>query len=508
MRIPWPELSKDEYVRLCYEIAPLIGFQRRTYIESGPTSPGGYDIIGHRDNEILPGVGYPEKWLLVAMPYSSQPLRIEDIEFVKKWADEPFHEIDYILLITPAKISQELEDWFLKFNRFPIKKYKFKFLSRVELDQIVANHERILNSFFSGFKPRSLNEDEEAELLDVIVRRILNFRSDLGIVDIYLNILFTLPEDIQQTIIDKIAGVWSFEGFERLKRWNAGWVLIRLAKLKPKLLPFKTVEKVVFGSESIYKAQAAHIYAWLSTTYPDAVEPQILSKLLDSENDYFIQVPVSKAIVNLMEYSEESLTHVFELIKSEEALKRYSGAKIIAAIAEENPMLVPPSVIKSLSNDENAKIRKIGVEISEKVLSFWEAPFRAQFNEALNYFEKKDYEKALEIFSRLSKKQEFSLAEEAVWWAGYCNYLQRNYQAAISYFKKLAENKDKKASAYWWMAACYEKIGKKDLAIESIQKTAASLNEDNLSIKISPDKEINSEEARPLLFKRLKELSN
>lgn len=507
MIFPWDDIGRDEYVRLLYEIAPLIGFNKRTYIESGPHSEIGYDIVAIRDNDILPGLGYPEKWLLAAVPYTKGYLKVDDIEFIKRWADEPLHEVDYILIVTPSKVSNELEDWFLKFNRFPIKKYKFKFLSGLELDHIVLSNSKIMKSFFGDFEPSGFTEKEKLELKDLIVKRLLNFRSDLGIVDIYLNMLFNLPEETQKNIISRIADVWSTEGFESIKRWNSGWILIRLAKLKPEILPIDVVERVSSHAESIYKAQAAHIYAWLSSTKPELVNTEILAKLLDDVHDYFVYVPVTKAFVNLIEVNEETFNHILALIKEKDVIKRYRGTKILLAISDENPMLVPPSVVKELMGDDNPKIREIAKEIGEKVLSFWEAPLRAQFNEAMEKFEKKDYAQASQIFSSLSKKAGFSLADEAKWWAGYCFYLERNYYSATYYFQELLKIKGFEATGSWWLSNCYERLGNKELATSWVQETARILSANELNVRIAPNKELTSEEVRPLLLKRLKELS-
>lgn len=504
MMLPWDQLNRDEYVRLCYEIAPLIGFNKRTFIESGPSNKLGYDILAYRDNDILPGLGYPEKWLLAAVPFKERKLKVEDIEFIKKWADEPLHEVDYILLITPSLVSHELEDWFLKFNRFPIKKYKFKFLSVPELDWIVYSSKKIKESFF-GLEDEVRHEDY-SEIKETILRKILNFRSDLGIVDIYLSILFTLPQNEQEKVISKIAGAWAYEGFERLKRWNAGWVIIRVAKLKPELVPIDIVEKVSLESDNVYKAQAAHVFAWLSTTKPDLIKPEILAKLLEYEADYFIYVPVTKAIVNLIDINEEAFSHVVDLVNDENHTKRLNGARIVAALADENPMLVPPSIVKKLMSDSNKKISAIGSDIAEKVLSFWEAPLRAQFNDAKEKFNKKEYMQAASIFSALSKKSDFTLANEAKWWAGYCYYLERNYPLSIQYFTDLLKNDIFSASAAWWLANCYERIGNEGEATKWLKETANLVNTKNLTIRISPEKEMEPEEVRPLLLKRLKEL--
>lgn len=507
MRIPWSELSRNEYVRFCYEITPLIGFNRRVYIESGPYSPEGYDIIAYRDNDILPDMGYSEKWLLAAVPYQPAPLKVEDVEFIKRWADEPLHEIDYILLITPAKITPELSEWILKFNRFPIKKYKIKYISRVELDQLVSANEKLLNSFFGDFKPQPPTEDEKNELVQCITKGILNFRSDLGMVDIYLNLLFTLDKKTQSEIIRKLAEVWSFDGFERLKRWNAGWVLIRVAKFSPELLPLEVIERVAVNGESIYKAQAAHIYSWLSLTKSEFVDPKILARLLEAEDDYFIHVPVTKALVRLVEVNENTLPYIIGLIKDKDPLTRLSGARIVAALAEENPMLVAPSIIETMKNDENEAIRKIAAEIAEKTLSFWEAPLRAKFKEAKELFEKKQYLKAAALFSELAKKADFSLRYDAAWWCGYCYYLQQDYKLAARYFSLLGEDEETRATSCWWLSLIYEKTRNLDAAAKWLSEiTGLIYRNSNLKVRISPEREMSLSEAQPLVFKRLKEI--
>jgi tetratricopeptide (TPR) repeat protein len=507
MRLPWSELSRNEYVRLCYEIAPLIGFSRRVYIESGPHSPAGYDIVAYRDNDILPEMGYPEKWLLAAIPYQPSPLRVEDVEFIKRWADEPLHEIDYILLITPAKISPELYDWMLKFNRFPIKKYKIKAISRVEIEQLISKNDKILGSFFGEFQPQPPSEEEETELIECLTKGILNFRSDLGMVDIYLHLLRTLEKEKQQEIINKLAGVWSFEGFERLKRWNAGWVLIRASKFAPEILPLEIIEKVAISGESIYKAQAAHIYAWLSSTKPDFVDPKVLARLLEAENDYFIHVPVTKAVVRLVEVNENTLPYIVGLLRDKDPITRLSGARIVAALAEENPMLVAPSIVEAMKNDDNEKIRKIAKEISEKTLSFWEAPLRGKFNKARELFESKEYFKAAAIFSELAKKADFSLRFESAWWCGYCYYLQQDYRLAARYFHMLLENDETKAVGHWWLSLVSEKSGNHEAASKHLfEITKIIYDNPELKIRISPEKEMRLSEAQPLIFKRLKEI--
>lgn len=507
MRFPWHEISREQFERLVYELLEKVGFQRRVFIESGPRSPEGHDILAYRDNEILPDVGYPEKWLAVPIPFSPNPLTVENVEFVKRWADEPYHEVDYILFITPSHISLELEDWILKFNRFPIKKYKIKILGRLELEQLVYANEDLRNRYFPDFLPKALSIEEEKEIEDVVSRKILNFRSDLGIVDIYLNIIFTFPYEKQIELINKLAAVWSFEGFERLKRWNSGWILIRLARLSPDKVPLNTIREVALKGETVYRAQAAHIYCWLAQSKPELVDPVVLGKMIETDSDYFVYVPATKALAQLIQSNEETITLVFEMLRSESPDKRKTGASILYALADENPMMVPKTVCDILASEEDEKVREIGKKISEKLLSFWEAPLRAEFEKAKSEFEKKNYSRAQLMFESLSKKNDFSLRFECKWWSGYSLYLLREYNRAITEFSFLLNHKNTKGTALWWLSIVYEKLGKIDKSIECIHELNSICNDDSSKVRIAPERELKYSELKPLLFKRLRELN-
>lgn len=507
MRLPWHDLPRDKFERLVFELLEKIGFERRVFLETGPRSPEGHDIVAYRENEILPDTGYPEKWLVVPIPHQPNPITVENIEFVKKWADEPYHEVDYVLLVSSSKVSPEVEEWITKFNRFPIKKYKVKLLGKIELEQLVCSSEALLNEYFGGFQPKELDLNEEKEIEEVVTKKILNFRSDLGIVDIYLNILFTFLDEKQKEIINKIATVWSFDGFERLKRWNSGWVLIRLAKIKPELLPLNIVREVALKGESIYRAQAAHIYAWLSVTMPEAVDPIILGKMLEIDSDYFVSVPVTKAIVRLIQSNEATMSVLLGMLKDESYEQRKTAARIIYALADENPMMVPKSVCDVLLAEESKDIQEIGKKTAEKLLSFWEAPLRAEFKKAREEFEKKNYARAQFMFENLSKKSEFSLAPEALWWSGYCLYLQRDYAGAIREFSRLEKDEKYKATAAWWLSIVYEKKNMKEESVKKIHFLSGICSLPEVTVKIAPEREMYGIELKPLLFKRLRELN-
>jgi tetratricopeptide (TPR) repeat protein len=507
LRLPWHEISREQFERLVYDLLESVGFQRRVFIESGPRSPEGHDIVAYRDNEILPDLGYPEKWLAVPIPYTANQLTVENVEFVKRWADEPYHEVDYIIFITPSHISLELEDWILKFNRFPIKKYKIKILGRTELEQLVCSSEDLLGRYFPGFKPKALSIEEEKEIEELVSRKILNFRSDLGIVDIYLNIIFTFPQEKQMELINKLAAVWSFEGFERLKRWNSGWILIRLARLSPNKVPLNTVREVALKGETVYRAQAAHIYCWLSLAKPEMVDPLVLGKMIESDSDYFVYVPATKALVQLIQSNEETLTLVLNMLRSESPETRRIAASILYALADENPMMVPKTVCELLSAEDDEKIRQLGEKISEKLLSFWEAPLRAEFRKARDEFEKKNYARAQVLFEALSRKSDFSLRWDCKWWSGYSLYLLREYNRALNEFNQMLKDISSEGTALWWMSIVYEKLGRIDESIRCIHKLNSMCEDDSRKVRIAPERELSCDQLKPLLFKRLKELN-
>lgn len=506
MRLPWPELKRHQFEQLCFDILRLVGFEQRSYVETGPHSKVGHDIIAYRVNDILPGAGYLERWLVAPVSFKPTPLMVEDVEPLKMWADEPKHEIDYLLIFTPAQISPALDEWILKFNRFPIKKYKIKHFLRHEIEHIVCSNRNLIDEYFSGFDPRELTKDEKNELIELVTRKLLNFRSDLGVIDIELHLLFYFEPEIQREIIEKIARLWKSDNFERLKRWNAGWVIIRTAKFKPELVPVEIVKEVAREGEEAYRAQAAHVLAWLAETSSEAVDPEFIGELLERSNDYFSQVPAVKALSSLISHDENSLNVIFEMLKSGDKNNQLTALRILIALADENPMLIPQSVGALVEKTTDTEVARLAGELKRKIQSFREAPLRAEFSRAMDEFEKKNYVRAQSLFESVARKAESEIKHEATWWSGYCFYLQRDYVYALKEFEKLVQAKNEfTVSGLWWVSLCYEKISKPEDSYRSLKELAALLD-DSTFLQVSPDRRIGKEEIQALLFRRMKEI--
>lgn len=508
MRLPWQEIKRHQFEQLCFDILRLVGFEQRSYVETGPHSKEGHDIIAYRNNDILPGTGYLERWMVAPVSFKPTPLMVEDVEPLKMWADEPKHEIDYLLIFTPSQISPSLDEWIIKFNRFPIKKYKIKHFLRHEIEHVVCSNGSLLEEYFPGFQPRELSASEQQELIEQITKKLLNFRSDLGMIDIGLHLLFYFSAGIQQEIIEKIARVWKSDSFERLKRWNAGWVIIRTAKFKPELVPVNIVKEVAGGEEDAYRAQAAHILAWLAEKKPDVVEPEFIGEFLGSSKDYFSQVPAVKALSSLIGHDENYLSVIFTMLKCGEKQKQITALRILLALADENPMLIPQSIVGVVDDTSEPEVIKLADELKSKIQSFWEAPLRAEFARAIDEFEKKNYGRAQSLFESVARKAETDIKYEAIWWSGYCFYLQKDYVYALKEFEKLAQNGERfSITGLWWSSLCYEKISKLEESYRTLKELAGALNDQSF-LQISPDRKIDKHEIQTLLFRRMKEVKD
>lgn len=510
MRLPWNELGREEYELVCFELARKLGFEQRAFVDSGPSPSSGRDIIGNRVTDILPGVNYQEKWLICPIEYFKKHLSVRDIEPLKNWADEPKHEIDYVLIMTPSVLSKEAEEWILRFNRFPIKKYKIKYMGRAEVEQLVIADKKILGKYFPNFSPDTLTEEKTRELCEILVKRLLNFRSDLAVIDFSLAVLFTLPEEIQDEIVKKIAYLWASNRYEKLKRWNAGWVIVRLAKLRPELVPMEFVEKVAVEKTDhpTIRALASHVYCWLAETNPHMVSTKVLGELADPESDYFVYMPAMRALSSIMRHDQGAVSVVYTLLNHKDLKKRELAAKILISVVEENPILIPSSAVSALESDKNEKIREMGRLLKEKIESFWEAPMRKEFQSAMREFEAKNYARAQVMFAKLASKGDIDICQDARWWSGYCFYLNREYVFALKEFEKYgSSNGDSQlATSIWWQSLCLEKMGRIDEAAEKI-KLLLKMNTDlNFSIMIGPYKKAPEKELNFLLLKRLREL--
>lgn len=510
MRLPWEQINREEYELMCFELARKLGFEQRAFVDSGPSLSTNRDIIGNKVSDILPGINYQEKWLISPIEYFDKQLSVSDIEPLKNWADEPKHEIDYVLIMTLSTLSKSAEEWILRFNRFPIKKYKIKLMERAEVEQLVLSDERILEKYFPNFLLQPTTDEESRELCEIVTRRLLNFRSDLSVIDFSLAVLFTFPEDMQEEIVKKIAHLWSAENYERLKKWNAGWVIVRMAKLKPSLVPMEVVEKVArdkTAHQSI-RALASHVYCWLAETNSQMVSAEILGELADPDGDYFVYMPAMRALANMMTHDHNVITVIQSLVNHQDIKRRDLAAKILISIAEENPVLISSSMVSSLESDEDENIREKGKLLREKIESFWEAPIKKEFEDARQEFEAKNYSKAQSMFAKLARKGNMGISQEARWWSGYCLYMIRDYVFAFREFESFGslDGESCQATSQWWLSLCLEKMGKIPEAIMKLESLLKCCKNAHFSVRISPEKETSPEELNSLLLKRLNEL--
>lgn len=511
MRLPWAEIGQDEFEQICFELAGRLLFERRTFVKYKTGDTLKRDIECYRESDILPGVTYPEKWLVCPIAYTGTVLNINDIEPLKNWADEPDHEIDYLLVMSPNPLAKRADEWIHRFNRFPIKKYKIKSLSHVELEQLVATDRSLLERYFQGFEPAPPSEEEFSEVVEVITRRLINFRSDLAIIDIGLVLLFSLPEDEQEKIIRKIATVWSSSNFESLKRWNAGWVVVRLAKLMPALVPVDIVEKVALDRDEApqIRALASHTYAWLAETNPSVVKAEILGELSNPDNDYFVSTPAARALSTLMSHDTDALSVIFSLARDVEAQKRLLAANIFLTIAEENPVFVSPSVVELLESDADERVREKGALLRMKLESFWEAPIRKEFELAVLEFQNRNYQRAYSLFSRIAARNDLRIGHDARLWGAYSLYMAKDFAFALKEFERYGSiKKEYELTSLWWQALCLEKMGKARDALPLIEAVARRVSEPDGELRIAPDRWVSGDELQALAFGRLRELKD
>lgn len=511
MRLPWADIGQEEFEQICFELCGRLWFGRRTFVKYKVGDLLKRDIECVRESDILPGVAYPEKWLVCPIGYTGSQLAINDIEPLKNWADEPDHEVDYLLVLSPNQLARQTEEWIHRFNRFPIKKYKIKYLSHIEVEQLVASDATILDRYFQGFVPAAPTEEEYQEVVEVVTRRLINFRSDLAIIDFGLALLFTLPDEEQVAIARKVGSVWASKNMEPLKRWNAGWVMVRLAKFRPTLVPADIVEMVATDAEeaSQIRSLAAHTYAWLAETHPSLVKAEILGELSDPSNDYFVSTPAARALSTVMSHDSEALSVIFSLARHDDARKRMLAANIFLTIADENPVLVSPAVVELLERDADARVRAKGEELRKRLESFWEAPVRKEFELATLEYQNRNYQRAHALFSKIAARGDTRICHDARWWAGYCLYLSKDFAFAFKEFERYGSLNDRYSlTAAWWMAMCLEKAGRAAEALPHVEDVVRASRKEGAELRIAPDRVVAGEELQALAFGRLRELKD
>lgn len=100
--------------------------------------------------------------------------------------------------------------------------------------------------------------------------------------------------------------------------------------------------------------------------------------------------------------------------------------------------------------------------------------FDNMYEEGVLNFYKRKYKEAIDVFSSLLdlEDKDDDLVDNSYYWLGECYYALGNYVSAIENFKKVIEiaESNKHADALIMLGQAYEKIGWKELALETYNK--------------------------------------
>ncbi len=99
--------------------------------------------------------------------------------------------------------------------------------------------------------------------------------------------------------------------------------------------------------------------------------------------------------------------------------------------------------------------------------------YESRYNEARSAFESRNYEQAILLFeSLLASSTNNSLADNAQYWIGECQYALKQYDAAILSFEKVFTftNSNKKDDAQFKLGMCYLRKGDKQKAQEQFER--------------------------------------
>lgn len=105
------------------------------------------------------------------------------------------------------------------------------------------------------------------------------------------------------------------------------------------------------------------------------------------------------------------------------------------------------------------------------------SPQEILYENALKFFENKQYDKAIMTFEEiLSIDSKHSLADNAQWWIGEAYYFQGRYGSALSAYKKVfgLGDRNKEAYAQLRIGYCLLKLNQKDKAIEEFKKVTSN----------------------------------
>ncbi len=505
MSIPFERLEQKDFEDLCRMACATLGFTNRSFIDG--CCFGSRWINGERWTDLLPGVSYEERWVCVPVSPARGAVGVHDLEALKEWADEPENHADYLLLLCAGTLTRQAEEWVTRLNKFPIPKYKMKQLTRRELEQVIIADEHIQKRFFPDDEI-TICEETIAETSDVLIRRLLNFRRDIGIIDFALVMLRSLPGETQRYVINRVVQSFVSCQLEPLKRWNAGWALSRIAKMMPEMLPVDPIVDCLVSEDSLaVRAAGAHVLAWLAESAPQMVPIDLLARMVDPAEDYFVYAPSLKALRSLFEQRDEALEVLVAMARSDDAERRFLAARTIRRLSEENPMLVPSSIVELLQNDENLHVKGEAEAIGSHMEQWWEAPLKKSMEEALTAFEERKYKRAHELFISIVAKADGEMRGRARWWAGYALYQAKDFAFAAELFAELRDGVPPygTAAASWWESLCVERCGDVGRAVVLCQEAGERARSGEATI-VGPNAEVTGESFVRLVEKRLREL--
>ncbi len=99
--------------------------------------------------------------------------------------------------------------------------------------------------------------------------------------------------------------------------------------------------------------------------------------------------------------------------------------------------------------------------------------YQSKYQEALNYFNQRNYEAALNIFSNLLKTDTNNdLADNVQYWIGECHYMMGKYKVALTDFEKVFTfpKSNKNDYALFKIALCYLRLGDRERARDELQR--------------------------------------
>lgn len=163
-----------------------------------------------------------------------------------------------------------------------------------------------------------------------------------------------------------------------------------------------------------------------------------------------LQQQVSDLESQLVEKNRTIADLKAQLMMKEEELKSYRSGKAQQAATSVSPQYSAPVQSSSTATSE----------------------YERTYNRGLDLFHSAQYQAAIDAFeSLLAQDRNHSLADNAQYWIGECNYALGNYRAAILAFEKVFTfpQSNKNDYAQYKLGLCYYKLGDYPRAKEEFQ---------------------------------------